>query len=397
MFFDSLRVKQVRKSRWLILAAVVAYASLCWVGGRPSAEARVEKGVHPIIVPGLKYLGNASCAGAECHSADEAKEQSGQMIGDEANIWAEADPHALAYETLANDDSKKIADALKVGSAAESSRCLSCHAIDAPAEQRGEKFALINAVGCESCHGPAEKWMEPHKKAGWTAEQRQAAGPGGLLKEHGLVDTSNLSVRAHTCVACHLQIDKDLIDAGHPPLEFELYAYNYYVSKKPDKEYRVHWGDGLEPPKFWDAKLWAAGQAAAHEASSAMVEQWKTKGWETAEAQALADIYAGGLEVVKKHFGTETATGVTDAQFTTEKAVAAAKDVAALAPKAKDQIHRRIITYGVAALTSSAYAEAGKDMPDAFWDAYYGALEAGDGDAFKQSLDAMTAAAAELK
>lgn len=397
MLSDSLRVKTVRKSRWIILTAVVAYGSLCWIGGRPAAQARVEKGVHPIIVPGLKYLGNASCAGAECHSADEAKEQTGQMIGDEANIWAEADPHALAYETLANEESKKIATTLKIDSAAQSTRCLSCHAIDAPPAQRGEKFALINAVGCESCHGPAEKWMEPHKKAGWTAEQRKAIGPDGLLKEYGLVDTSNLSVRAHTCVACHLQIDKDLIDAGHPPLEFELYAYNYYVSKKPDKEYRVHWGDGLEPPKFWDAKLWAAGQAAAHEASSAMVEQWKTKGWHTAEAQALADIYAGGLEIVKKHFGTDTAAGVTDAQLTPGKAAAAANELAALAPKAKDQIHRRIIAYGVAALTSSAYAEAGKELPENFWNSYYAALEAADDAAFKQAIEGMTAVAGEIK
>jgi len=392
---DSLRKKI--QWRWLTVAAVIAYGSVCWIASQPQAQARAEKGVHPIIVPGLKYLGNASCAGSECHSADKPKEQTGQMIGDEANIWAEADPHALAYETLGNKDSQKIAAALNLGKATDSSRCLSCHAMDAPPPQRGEKFAMNNAVGCESCHGPAEKWLEPHKKAGWTAEQRKSVGADGLLKQHGLIDTSNLSVRAHTCVACHLQIDRDLIDAGHPPLEFELYAYNYYVSKKPGKEYRVHWGDGLEPPKFWDAKLWAAGQAAAHEAASAQVEQWKTKGWETAEAQALADIYAGGLEIVKKHFGTDTAAEVDKAQLTAAKAVAAANELAALAPKAKDQIHRRIIAYGIAALTSSAYAEAGKELPDAFWDSYYAALEAADAAAFKEALGGMTAVASEIK
>lgn len=384
-----------RQFRW-IGVAVVAYGLVCWFGGGPT-QAWTEKGVQPILIQNFKYVGNASCAGAECHTADKPKVQSGQLIGDEATIWAEKDPHALAFETLSSDASKTIAEGLKIGAAGQSERCLICHSINAPPAQRGEKFALNNAVGCEACHGPAEKWLEPHKKAGWTAEQRKSIGAEGLLKEYGLVDTSNLSARAHTCVACHLRIDKDMVDAGHPPLEFEMYAYNYYVSKKPDKEYKVHWGEGLEIPRFWDAKLWAAGQAAAHEASAAQVEHWKGKGWDTGDAVALEKLYAAGLEIARKHFGVDDAKSVIAVELTPAKASAAAVELAGLAPQAKGPIQRRIVAYGVAALTSSAYAEAKKQLPDKFWESYYAALGAKDEGAYKQAVEVMTGFAGAVK
>ncbi len=36
------------------------------------------------------------------------------------------------------------------------------------------------------------------------------------MKERGLLDTSYLSVRAGLCVSCHMAIEKDMIDGGHP-------------------------------------------------------------------------------------------------------------------------------------------------------------------------------------
>ena len=384
--------------RTCLCLATAAYLALCWFATGSASQPRLnDPEIQPYLVPEFQYLGNASCSGTECHTADKAAAHSGQMIGDEANIWAEADPHALAYETLASTESKKIATALTLSSAAQSDRCLSCHAMNPPPAQRGEKFSLVNAVGCEACHGPAQKWLEPHKAAGWTLSQRNSIGADGLLKQFGLVDTSNLHSRSTTCVSCHLRIDKDMIDAGHPPLEFEQYAYDYYVSKKPDREYRQHWGEGIDPPTYWDAKLWAAGQFAACDASAAQVAEWKSKGWDTADAESLAAIYSGGVAVAKKCLGVENAKAVIDAQLTPAKAAAAAVELAAMAPSVKNQIQRRILTNGVAALTSSAYDEAGKELPDAFWDSYDAALEASDAATFKTHLDAMAAIAGEIK
>ena len=65
-------------------------------------------------------------------------------------------------------------DAKKLGidDAKTSSRCLTCHAMDVPEAQRGELFDIENAVGCESCHGPAGDWLKPHAEEGWTPGKR---------------------------------------------------------------------------------------------------------------------------------------------------------------------------------------------------------------------------------
>jgi hypothetical protein len=52
-------------------------------------------------------MGNASCAGSKCHSADKATEQSGQLIGDENNIWDSGDPHSHAFVSLESDYASK--------------------------------------------------------------------------------------------------------------------------------------------------------------------------------------------------------------------------------------------------------------------------------------------------
>lgn len=390
------RRRDVARLSYMIAVVLAAWMGVSFVTSMTSidrAEARVEPGVHPVLVPGYSYLGNASCSGAECHSADKATVQSGQNIGDELNIWSQWDPHAHTFEQLGNDVSKKISTALKIADAKTSDRCLGCHAINIPAAQRGELFDLSSGVSCEVCHGPAEKWKDPHAKAGWTQAKRQEVGPKGLMDQFGLVDTSNLSVRAHTCVACHLQIDKDMIDAGHPPLEFEMYAYNYYTTKKPNVQYAIHWD--ATPGQMTDAKLWATGQAAAHEASSQQVQHWKSKGWDTADAQALADVYKAGLDIAEKHFGARTAAELAQAQYTPAKAAAAAADLAKAGAMAQTKLQRRIIGFGVAALGSSVYDAKGQGVPDAFWNSYFTATAGEAGDAYQQALNAMAQIAAQ--
>ncbi|MDH3583267.1 MAG: cytochrome c family protein, partial [Phycisphaerae bacterium] len=378
-----------------ILLFVVGYVLLnvliAWVEWEPGVEARIGPGVHSILSANLKYVGNAGCAGSDCHSADKATEQSGQLIGDELDIWSESDPHAHAYASLGNADSKKIATALGIDSAAKSSRCLTCHAMDVPAGQRGELFALKDAVGCESCHGPAEKWLEPHKKTGWTSKERTGIGAKGMWEKYGLADTSNLGVRANTCVACHLQIGKDMIDAGHPPLEFELYAYSYYVSKK-DKEFATHWDDSRHG-KMIDARLWATGQAAALAAAQAQVAAWKKKQWDTAEPEAMAKLYGAGVAIAKKHFGAETADKLAEVEITPAKAAAAAGALAELGATADNKMRRRIVGFGVAALGSSTFTGRDKDVPDSFWEAYEAATSGKGGDAYTAALKKMASLA----
>jgi hypothetical protein len=366
-------------------------AGFAWLTlSSPWVQARLgEAVVTDIILPGLVYTGNASCAGSNCHSADEAKEQSGQNIGDEYNIWTEHDPHAHAYESLKEEISRQIAGNLKLGDPLTEARCLECHALNAAKDKQGEKFSIEDGASCESCHGPAEKWLKPHKEAGWTMKQRQEAGAQGLFTGFGLVDTSNLGVRANTCVVCHLQTDQDMIEAGHPTQEFELYAYNYlFVSKSnPDLETQIHWDEPLGVMR--NASLWAVGQAAAKNAVEKQVGEWKTKGWNTQDAEGLLAIYKAGLAVAKQHFGAETVAGLASAKITPESAAAAAADLAKVGSQAGNEVERRTVAFGVAALSGSIFDSRGAEVPDAFWEAYNTATSGEGDDGYIAALNQM--------
>jgi hypothetical protein len=361
------------------LALVCGWVALSLVAA-PDAPVRVTEQPLPLIVPGLKYTGNASCGGSGCHGADKATVQSGQNIGDELNVWTEKDPHANAWKTLTTPESAKIAASLKLPSAAESSdRCLSCHTTNVPMAQRGEKFSKLikdEAVSCESCHGPSEKWLSPHAKAGWTTAQRSKLGPQGLFDQFTLIDTHDLMVRANRCVSCHLQIDKELLDAGHPALEFELYAYNYYVSKKAGKEYTPHWDDAKK--KGIDAVLWYAGQSAGLTAAKSQAAAWKAKGQPTQNADALVSLYEKGQAIAQKSFGADAIKGWPGSTLTPASILTAAGELAKLSGDATITTtapQRRTIVTGVTALGSAWFDVQAKEGPDAFWQAYDTALK----------------------
>ena len=394
------RSARYKRNAMIVVVVIVGVAALQFAAG---LQTSADQAAAPssFTVGGALYQGNASCTGSKCHSADEPVEQSGQMIGDESNIWADSDPHSHAYESLDNPLSAEMAAKLKLDSTATSSRCLDCHAINAPKPQRGEGFSLADAVGCESCHGPAEKHLNPHADAGWTAKQRKALGSSGLLKQLALLDTADLSVRATGCVKCHLQIDKDMIDAGHPPLEFELHAYNYYVSKKPDTRFTTHWDEPVG--KMIDARLWIAGQLAGKEAAAAQQRTWKARGWGGDDAGFLSKIYDKGAALAAKHFAVNSLKDVAGAKITAASAAAAAKDLARLAgeidktaPQMFAPASRRILAMGVTALGSAVFDAdaAGDGPPDAFWEAYDTANSA-SGEAYVAAVTKMADLAAD--
>ena len=112
-----------------------------------------------------------------------------------------------------------------------------------PENLRGENFKVSEGVSCESCHGPAENWLRSHTRTDYTRADRTAAG---------MRDLQNLYVRANTCVACHQNVDADILKAGHPELIFELD------------------GQSVAEPKHWSAEkngngaqAWLVGQAVA--------------------------------------------------------------------------------------------------------------------------------------
>jgi hypothetical protein len=201
---------------------------------------------------GFKFVGAPTCGGGgNCHEKSGDKSPPAEM-GHEYSIWKQRDAHAEAFKTLKKKQSKEIAEKMKIADAAASEKCLGCHSLLAPENLRGEKFSLEQGNSCEACHGPGEKYLDPHKEKGWIEKQR-AVAHGEFLKQTGMFDTKPLNQRATMCTGCHLSIDADMVAAGHPQTKFELDSFS-----NPKKAFR-HWPEREE---FYGARQWLAGQAA---------------------------------------------------------------------------------------------------------------------------------------
>lgn len=219
----------------------------------PSAPAQ-EKGE-------FKFTGIASCSTKDCHGADSAKGSPGL---NEYAIWKKEDPHAKTFTTLYKAPSKAMGKAMGIAKVTDSPRCVNCHSKVVPPAQVAPnvKWALANGVSCEVCHGPGEKWLMPHatpKESNWSHEKSV---------ENGMVDLRHLPTWAASCASCHLQIEHDMIAAGHPKLLFELVDYNARTG--------AHWKTEKHPsmaPGF-DQKAWAVGQVVSLAEALRNLDQW---------------------------------------------------------------------------------------------------------------------------
>lgn len=224
-----------------------------------------------------RFAGSPSCATSMCHGgAGELRHQT--------TIWQKQDIHSRTYNTLVNARSAQIAAALKIPDAATSSRCTTCHAPfhDVPKSAfLAEITKPVEGVSCESCHGPAEKWIRSHTRPDFSHRDRVLAG---------LRDLKHLYVRASSCVACHQTLEPALLAAGHPELIFELD------------------GQAVSQPKHWREKgdwhgpqAWLVGQAVALREMSAQINREKTPG------EKLLAPWAGTLWLLQKLDGLDSA------------------------------------------------------------------------------------------
>src|SRR5690606_15719569 len=129
----------------LALSPIVAMAA-------PSAVSAIES--H-------KHLGVASCSNSVCHGASQPFRDS-NVLPNEFAVWQAFDPHAKAWQTLRSEASRAIARKLGIGDPADAKVCLDCHADSIAADKRGDRFQVSDGVGCESCHGGAELWLNAH-------------------------------------------------------------------------------------------------------------------------------------------------------------------------------------------------------------------------------------------
>jgi len=198
-----------------------------------------------------KHLGVATCGTSTCHGKASAQPNKHVALN-EYRTWIQEDRHAQAYRTLESQASKAMAAKLGIANAAAAKVCLDCHSDNIAAAMRGPKFQIDDGVGCEACHGGAERWIESHAAKEATHKTNLTAG---------MYPSEAPLARARLCLSCHLGTRDQfathaIMGAGHPRLSFELEAFtaNQPAHYTVDADYVERKG------KIEGVNLWIAGQ-----------------------------------------------------------------------------------------------------------------------------------------
>lgn len=205
----------------------------------------------------IKYIGPGSCAATSCHGSVKPVAGS-RILQNEYSTWIIQDKHSRAYQVLTEDVGERMARILKLGSKAEEApKCLACHALNPPPEQRGRAFEISEGVSCENCHGPASGWLGPHTTRTWAHEKSLALG---------MHDTRDVIHRTEKCLECHLGtknkfVDHEMIAAGHPDLFFELDSFSAVMPRHWKSPRESEPGKPVEDPAWVGVREWSAGQA----------------------------------------------------------------------------------------------------------------------------------------
>src|SRR3989339_1966324 len=122
--------------------------------------------------PKFQYIGSKKCK--MCHSADKK--------GGQFKSW-EASKHAQAHAVLASPEAKKIAAEKGIADPQKDGKCLKCHvtAYGVDAKFLGEKYSMEEGIGCESCHGAGEKYMDKKTMEELSLGKADAASVGLVI------------------------------------------------------------------------------------------------------------------------------------------------------------------------------------------------------------------------
>jgi len=387
-----------RKHTNLASAAFAALGAVAACGLVVSSMRGVAEATPPPPDAPAKYYGAASCGGSNCHSAAEPRPLAPGL--QEYTIWSTVnaetgipyDRHGYAYNRLFDEKSKAIMEKLNKlegtkGEAPDSERCLTCHGVSVhdyasgkggtPVGKRkdlqGGKYEPADGVSCDGCHGPSEKYLKPHAEKDWAIKKWKELGSEKLYNEWGIYYSKDVTLWAGQCVRCHLAIDSNQIEAGHPDLvPFELFGQS--AASSP------HWRDyaaaeaAPELPAsgaFHAIRVWQTGQAAAvvnaaaNTASRARGEKHNdAKGdaltAHVREAAARALGHHAVLRHAAQRFSPEAAKAVSATAAALEAAIAEAKPDLKKVAAAADELAkaaRPLAKAAAAAKVDMAYAK----------------------------------------
>ena len=147
-------------------------------------------------------VGPSTCTGCHRHSPqsewwfDDAHYRS-------ADRFFEEDPKAVKIARLYGIRPDRMSRGDQV--------CMDCHGTVVSGKEKREAG---DGVGCESCHGAAKDYLDPHQE-GEPEDGVQRVGYQKAL-QLGMAELQDASVRATTCTECHYITEPRLISAGHP-------------------------------------------------------------------------------------------------------------------------------------------------------------------------------------
>jgi hypothetical protein len=259
------------------MCVVLLYTAGVGAQGHASGEERLRgllaTAGQDMATVNHKYVGPGSCSAVACHGGIQPHMSTPGLqqgvLQNEYSTWVTEDQHAHAYTALTEPLGRQMSAILKIGPAEKAPRCLTCHALEVEEAHKARAFDVAEGVSCESCHGPASEWLGPHIDPNKDRPK--------LLKA-GLVDNRNLAVRTERCLSCHLgsarkdmQVDHEMIAAGHPDLTFEL---DSFTAKQPP-----HWVERDKNPLF-GMRAWGVGQAVQlRESMLRVARRAKTGPW----------------------------------------------------------------------------------------------------------------------
>jgi len=264
------------------LVRVMLFAVIPALPG-PAAFANETAGTKLPYQAANRHLGVATCSSSVCHGNVKSSSSYNVQLN-EYVTWSHDDAHSKAYSVLLNARSRSIAAKLGLPDAHTAKICLDCHADNVPEAQRGKGFNISDGVGCEACHGGAERWIEAHTMKKTTYADNLA---------RGMYPTATLSARAPLCLSCHMgNADKyathRIMGAGHPRLSFELDTFQALqpAHHQVDQDYAER------KPTYTRTATWAYGQLEAARMQIQLVQRHFTREGSTFPELALFNCHA---------------------------------------------------------------------------------------------------------
>jgi hypothetical protein len=178
-----------------------------------------------------KFYGVGTCK--DCHR--EKRDRNTDLVKlTEYETWRTQDRHAVAYAVLEGPRGRRMGELLgtndKPFPVTTHPACLNCHTMNYAEGRKAQGFSLKDGVSCDTCHGPAEFWLNRHayETDKWrimSPEEKEALG---------MYNVRDPVKRARLCLSCHVGspaegkvVTHAMYAAGHPSLAgFELASYS---------------------------------------------------------------------------------------------------------------------------------------------------------------------------